>query len=171
MPAKAQKPGHKKPGRRKGGRPTGLDARAEIDARREQVAKMRFERVPTRLIAERLGVAKSTVDDDIAALRAAWKARYADATAEWIEDETAEIEHYEGELYAAWAASVDNGEPDARLIEAALKFKARKHQLRGLDRPTKIAPVTPDGDEPYAVIPDDALERQLRKLLGDGGEA
>lgn len=170
MPAKKRQTlNSKQPGKRRRGGPRVVEPLADAEARairRERVAEMLAYHRTYREIAAELGCCIATVHDDREAILAEYRERYREAGERMVEQETAALDRMEREALDEWRRS-----RDVRALEAALKCKSRKHAMWGFDKPTKIAPVTPDGDEPYAVIPDDALERQLRKLLGDGGEA
>lgn len=57
-----------------------------------------------------------------------------------------EVERLDRLLQGLWVRA-QNGELDA--VDRALKIAHRRAALLGLDRPTKIAPTTPNGDEAY----------------------
>lgn len=57
-----------------------------------------------------------------------------------------ELDRLDAAQVAIWARAM-NGELDA--IDRVLKISARRSALLGLDRPVKVAPTTPNGDEPY----------------------
>lgn len=153
--------GDRKRGRRP---PASTDTPASAEARairREKVAELLARHWTHREIAAELGCSVATVSEDRAALIASYAERYRDAAEDMIEQETSSLEQMEREALEAWRKT-----RDVRALEAALKCKSRKHALRGLDRPIKVAPTNPEGDEPYAGLSDEQLERQLRKLQG-----
>lgn len=114
-----------------------------------------------REIAAELGCSIGTVHDDREAILAGYRERYREAGDQMVEQETASLDRMEREALDAWRES-----GDVRALEAALKCKARKHALRGLDKPFKVAPTNPEGDEEFSGVSDEALEKQLRKLTG-----
>jgi hypothetical protein len=120
-----------------------------------------------REIAAQLGVTPRCVEKDIAALRAAWRERYTDAAETWIEDETAEIEGLERLALDEFQASGEPGQRNHKLLEVALAYRARKHKLRGLDRPTKTAITDAEGHDVLAGLTDADLEKQLRRAQAE----
>lgn len=57
-----------------------------------------------------------------------------------------EVERLDRLLQGLWARA-QQGELEA--VDRALKIAARRASLLGLDRPTKVAPTTPDGEGSY----------------------
>ena len=52
---------------------------------------------------------------------------------------------------------------DGRLAIAANQAIGK---MLGMDEPVKIAPTSPDGEEPYQSLTDDELKRQVGEILG-----
>lgn len=75
--------------------------------------------------------------------------------------EVARLDHYLSKM----APQIDKG--DERAIDRAIRIADRRAKLLGLDAPTKIAPVTPDGAneyQPAAVTSNDVLARVLKLI-------
>lgn len=117
--------------------------RAKAAERRREAFRLRKEGATFREIGEALGVSGT----------AARKAILAEL--ETINADTREIA---GELIALEAARLDEAHKaiwpkvevgDLRAIDRMLKIMERRARLFGLDAPSKIAPTTPDGNEPY----------------------
>ena len=131
-----------------------------IAERRRQVMQLIAGHLTQEEIAKRIGVSQTTVCFDIKAMREEWKQRFATDFDEFRERETAGMEQLENELLAKWRET-----DDPRYVAEITKLKDRKHRLVGLNKPDKIAPTTPDGEDPWEGVADDQLARQLAKLL------
>lgn len=153
--------GEQKRGRRPPASRETTEAAEARAIRREKVAELLSRHRTYREIAVELGCSIATVSEDRAALIASYAERYRDAAEDMIEQETMRLDQMERSALDAWKAK---GNP--KTLEVALRIAARKHALRGLDKPLKVAPTNPEGDEPYAGLSDEQLERQLRKLQG-----
>jgi hypothetical protein len=135
-------------------------------------------------IAERLNVDQSTVSGDLRAVRREWR----DSTLRDFDlaqaEELKKIDRVEREAYAAWEQSkkpaqsavvngnidsqsrktIKNRHGDPRMLDIVLKCIAARRTILGLDAPTKIAPVTPDGQEPYRLAVAHLSITELRAL-------
>lgn len=160
-------------------------------------------------IADRLGIVQQQVSYDLKAIFAEWrKARDADLTRH-INEELAKINALELEYWAAWRRSCEDRKrtvkeqrkgAETQTSRAAITEEsmlgnpsyltgvqwciAKRVEILGLAAPTKIAPTTPDGANPYMGMPDDVLRAELARYalasgliggaplpLDDGGEA
>lgn len=137
--------------------PASIEARA---IRREKVASLLAQHRTYREIAAAIGCGIQTVAEDREAIIAGYRERYRDEAEAMIEQETLSLDELEREAIDRWK----NNGGDDRLLDSIVKLKARKHALRGLNKPIKVAPTTPDGDEPWHGLTDEQLERQIRKF-------
>jgi hypothetical protein len=77
-----------------------------------------------------------------------------------------ELERLDRLYLSVWAKAKGG---DLMAIERALQISARRSKLLGLDAPTKIAPTTPDGAEPYDPGIGESIMRRLVPELAAGG--
>lgn len=150
---------------------------AIVAERRAQVSGWYLQCKTQREIAKLVGFDLATVCRDLKALQAQWlEAGLMNIDAK-IALELASIDHVEREAWEQWQASkgvaykqVKHSVPgkrgeaealekairtqeqrlgDPRYLDIALKCRDRRIKLLGLDAPTRIAPVDPDGVTPY----------------------
>lgn len=88
--------------------------------------------------------------------RYAWKdvKRELDKLRDEVEDSaeavrTLELQRLDDMLKSLWPL-VARSNPDLKAMDRVLKLMERRARLTGLDSPQKIAPTTPDGEEPYS---------------------
>lgn len=74
-----------------------------------------------------------------------------------------ELERLDDMLMGLWP-NANRG--NAQAVEKVLKIMERRAKLLGLDAPTKVAPTTPDGQQPYAPMSDTELDARIRELAG-----
>jgi hypothetical protein len=153
--------------------------------RRDQVTELYLQGFVQTAIAEKLGISQSTVCFDLKAVHKGWREsaiRDFDAARDL---ELKKLERIEREAWAAWersqkpiqSATVNGdgaGPPnrkamrsqhgDARFLAIILKCSEERRAMLGLDAPLKIAPVTPDGQEPYRLAVADLSVGELRTL-------
>lgn len=116
--------------------------RERIAERRDKVfSLMRGGVVRRRALAQALHVAASTIQRDINAVLKELRAKTS-LNAEAMRD--LGVARCDGIIAALWP---ERKKPPAAL--AILKAEERRARLHGLDAPTKIAPTTPDGGQPY----------------------
>lgn len=111
--------------------------------RRREIMALRRSGLTFDVIAQAKGITRQRVHQIVRdELR-----KLAQETAEETEGLRAlELDRLDRLLAGLWKKAQD-GELDA--IDRALKIAARRAALLGLDRPTKIAPTSPDGDDAY----------------------
>lgn len=120
----------------------GAQRMKSAEIRREALV-MRRSGLTFDLIGQALGVSKQRVHAIVTAeLRHMAAENAADAEAL----RALEVERLDRLLQGLWMRA-QNGELDA--VDRALKIAHRRAALLGLDRPTKIAPTNPNGDEAY----------------------
>jgi hypothetical protein len=108
---------------------------AEIERRREAVARLILDGNTYRDIAEQLDVSLGTIADDVSELRDAWRERYAEDFAAHASIELAKLDRAEQVLWP----QIDDGKLAA--IETFVKISRRRAQLLGLDRPERVEAV------------------------------
>ncbi len=153
--------------------------------RRQQVADLYLQGWTQVAIGEHLGVAQPTICDDLKHIRHEWREstiRDFDAARDL---ELRKLDRVEREAWAAWERSqkpiqsaVVNGDGagqparksmksrhgDLRALEIILKCGTSRRAMLGLDAPVQIAPVTPDGQEPYRLAVESMSVIELRAL-------
>jgi hypothetical protein len=143
----------------------------ELNERRQRVAEMYVQGQTQAAIATEIGVSQATVFNDLTFIQDHWRAsalRDFDAAREL---ELQKLDKIEREAWTAWdrskqpaqSAKVRSGRTgeeatekslqhrvgDPRYLDQVLRCIAARRALLGLDAPTRIAPVMPDGKEPY----------------------
>lgn len=114
--------------------------RAEIEDRRRKVATLTLNKVHQTLIAERLGVAQSTVSRDLKTIEAGWR-EAARANLDALKArELAELDELEREIVRRTAAKSGLA---LRGISLRLRVKERRARLMGLDAPQGFKDETP----------------------------
>jgi hypothetical protein len=170
--------------------PARTSKKLEILRRRRQITELYVQRHTQATIADKLGISQATVSADIKRIRREWRAstlRDFDSACELELQQLDRVEREAWELFArsqkpAQSAvlggdgngtptrkSVKNRDGDIRALDVILKCGAARRALLGLDAPTRIAPVMPDGQEPFrlAVASMSLLELRAIKRLRD----
>ncbi len=153
--------------------------------RRQQVAELYLRSWTQTAIAEHLGVAQPTICEDLKRIRQQWRdsaIRDFDAARE---EELQKLDLLEREAWAAWKRSQEPAEStkvvqdgsgkraqktvehpvgDPRYLEQVQKCIAARRALLGLDAPTRIAPVMPNGEEPFRLAVAHLSLSELRAL-------
>jgi hypothetical protein len=159
-----------------------------IESRRCQVAELFLRGVKRQgELARRLGVDRSTVSRDLKALNARWKEA---AVRDLDAAKGQELEHIDQllrEYWDAWEKSKKGQETttteqttggDGERVRAAIR-KEEQHgdprylagvqwcieqraRILGLNAPQKIAPTTPDGQEPYQPTVEDVVRARTQ---------
>ncbi len=129
------------------------------DARRARVAelllleKLSIRDIAERLTAEGIAVTKSTIDRDVAELRAGWRSESSTAYSEHIEAQLGELKALKDAIRAE--ALNKKSEKQMLAIDRMVKLLEREAKLLGLDGPVKFK------DE--SEIPDDELIRRVER--------
>jgi hypothetical protein len=134
------------------GRPPGTDAEIEAarEERRVKVAELLINGYSARKIATQLGVHHSTVNDDIAAVRAQWAENQTHSYQTWVARELQRLDYLEEKL----SLRLDRGDPAA--LQVALRIQERRAKYLALDQPTRV-------------IIDDGLTAEIRELAEQVG--
>jgi hypothetical protein len=157
----------------------------QITQRRQRVAELYVKGWFQTAIARELAMSQPTVCQDLQAIRKQWREsaiRDFDAAREL---ELQKLDRVEREAWAAWERSqqpaqsaVVSGDGagqhthkslhtqhgDLRALDTVLKCNAARRSMLGLDAPTRIAPVMPDGREPFRLAVAHLSVSELRAL-------
>lgn len=160
----------------------------EILRRRRQIAELYVQRHTQATIADKLGISQATVAADIKRIRREWRVstlRDFDTACELELQQLDRVEREAWELFErsqkpAQSAviggdgngtrkSLKNRDGDLRALDVILKCGTARRALLGLDAPSRIAPVMPDGQEPFrlAVAGMSLIELRAIKRLRD----
>lgn len=156
---------------RKAGR--GPVERTRIYKRRLDVAELYLQGFSQAMICEKLQVSPATVYNDITAIQDEWRRTRLRNFDEARSRELMTLDRIEREAWAEWerskkdvtikevstddenkkrAKQTQRGQTGAAAyLDVVLRCVDRRCKLLGLDSPTKIAPVTPDGENPYTL--------------------
>lgn len=115
----------------------------EMDERRAKVAALDNAGLTLRQIAAQLGVSHETVSTDLDANREQWRA---DNTCDTTATIDKELRRLDAMLVPMMLKAVKG---DMQAIDRVIRIGESRRKLLGLDAPTKIAPVSPDGDKEY----------------------
>jgi hypothetical protein len=175
--------------------PTARSKPVELSHRRQLVADRYVQGWTQTAIAQEMGVSQATICADLHAVQRHWREsaiRDFDAAREL---ELQKLDRIEREAWDAWERSKQpaqsarvrsNGSGsertektvrqrigDPRFLDQIHKCIASRRALLGLDAPTRIAPVMPDGQTPFrlAVAQLDIGELRTLKKLRDRAEA
>jgi len=157
----------------------------QIAQRRQRVAELYIKGWLQTAIAAELGISQPTVCQDLQAVRKQWREssiRDFDAARDL---ELQKLDRVEREAWAAWERSqqvqestrvvqdgsgkraqktVEHPVGDPRYLEQIQKCIASRRALLGLDAPTRIAPVMPNGEEPFRLAVAHLSLSELRAL-------
>jgi hypothetical protein len=156
----------------------------EILRRRRQVAELYVQRHTQATIADKLGISQATVATDLQRIRREWRVstlRDFDTACELELQQLDRVEREAWDLFTrsqkpAQSAvigdgngsptrkSVKNRDGDIRALEVILKCGTARRALLGLDAPTRIAPVMPDGLEPFRLAVAQLSVTELRAI-------
>jgi len=144
--------------------------KAEVARRRRAVSDLYIQGHSQVAIAEQLGVSQPTVSTDLQCIRRQWRESAIRDLDALRERELRKLDAVELEAWKAWQRSqrpsqaavmttdgtnqktqkkVAEQVGDVRFLDQIQKCVAGRRSLLGLDAPVKVAPTSPDGDEPY----------------------
>jgi hypothetical protein len=110
----------------------------EVERRRKTVATMVASHYSDREIAEALGVASSTVSDDVKAIREQWRQRFSDDYGNVLGEELAKLDLLEGALLAKALSGGPEGGMDLRAVDRLLAIWDRRVRMLGLDSRSRV---------------------------------
>lgn len=160
-----------------------------ITSRRQQVAEMYLRGLYQSDIADSLGVDQATVSRDLAELRKEWLERSINHIDQKKAIELSKLDRLEVTYWEAWERSRENAETvinrstpngpiheersegqsgNPAFLEGVLKCIAKRCEILGLDAPKKIAPTSPDGENPYMTASVEDLILLARRIAGAG---
>jgi hypothetical protein len=168
--------------------PVKKSKKVAVVQRRQQVAELYLQGWTQTKIAEHLGVSQPLVCQDLKRICADWRESSIRDFDMAREIELRRIDYVHTEAAEAWEKSkkpaqsavvtgegsadqkvrktMKNQHGDPRFLAVMLKCGADRRSLLGLDAPTQIAPVMPNGAEPYGlVVPHLSLD-ELRWIKG-----
>jgi len=122
---------------------------AQLDERREQVARLYLKGYTQRWIANELGISQSSVSADLKRIREQWRIEAAHKYEAWLMEQLAKLDAIEQEAWAGWersqqnAVTITNGPKgattstrnqagDPRFLDMALSVIERRCRLLGL---------------------------------------
>jgi hypothetical protein len=124
-------------GHHSGGPATG-DELNRIEQRRREVAALVAAHWNYREIATRLGVASSTVSDDVKAIREQWRQRATEGYASFLAEEIAKLDLLEHELLPRALSGGPEGGVDLAAVDRVLAIRDRRARMLGLDSPSRV---------------------------------
>lgn len=162
--------------------------KVRIDERRRQVGALLKARVQQQEIARQLSVDPGTISRDVAAIRKTWQQEYAadyrqarseelavlaDDERRWrgemmrlLQDRTTKItvDHPDGSTETREVPCPPFLDSALGVFDRVFKIMQHRAKLTGIEAPQKVAPVTPDGTQPYKgyvlVSPEDWAKEQ-----------
>ena len=126
------------------------------EALRQQALTLRRGGASFQSIANQLGVSKSTAHKAVSTALAALREQN-DELAKALQ--TLEADRLDVLQLGIWT---DAARGDLAAIQTVLRIMERRARLLGLDAPTKVAPTSPQGDQPYQPGAMSAEERRAR---------
>lgn len=156
-------PSVKRSNSKKGKRPPHPGEPERITARRVKALELRKTGMHYRAIAAACGVSVETAYADVQAELRALR----DATVKTAE-EVKELELRRCDQLLRDLHSKKGNKGQARVATAIVRVMERRAKLLGLDAPTKVAPVTPDGNQAYTPLSSVATELLEKALEAEG---
>jgi hypothetical protein len=124
--------------------------------RRRRAIELRREGLSYQVIADQLGMAKSSVHNTVGKAMSCLKESIAGETRVLV---VMEMDRLDTMQAAIWGQAMDG---HLGSIDRLLKIMDRRAKLLGLDAPAKVAPTTPDGKEAWSPDAMSAKERNAR---------
>ncbi len=162
-----------------------LQEDVRIEQRRQQVADLYVKGSTQSQIARHLGVAQSTVSADLKAIRREWRDSRIRDFDEAVAMELKKLDNLEREAWSGWERTqqpaestkvtqdgsgkkaektVKQQQGNPRFLEQVHRCIAGRRTLLGLDAPTRIAPTSPDGKEPYRLQVQHMTDEELELI-------
>jgi hypothetical protein len=123
------------------GGPARGDELTNIEERRRTVAHMVASHHTYREIGDALGVASSTVSEDVKVIREQWRQRATTYYSSFLAEELAKLDLLEHELLPRALSGGPNGRVSLRAVDRLLATQARRARMVGLDTPSKVEAV------------------------------
>jgi hypothetical protein len=108
-----------------------------IEQRRRTVAEMVASHHTYREIGEALGVASSTVSDDVKVIREQWRERATADYGTFLAEELAKLDVLEHEVLPKALSGGPKGGVNLRAVDRVLTIQDRRVRMLGLDAPSK----------------------------------
>ncbi|HEX4055485.1 MAG TPA: hypothetical protein VHX86_14570 [Tepidisphaeraceae bacterium] len=164
--------------------PVTPNKKVEIEQRRQQVAELYVQGHTQASIATRLAIKQPTVCEDLKRIRQQWRVstvRDFDAACDL---ELQKLDRVEREAWDAYERSqkpaqsavitegaegrtrksIKNQNGDLHALDIVLKCCADRRALLGLNAPTRIAPVMPDGMAPFRLAVEKLSVEEMRVI-------
>jgi hypothetical protein len=109
-----------------------------IEKRRTEVAPLVLAHFSYRQIAERLGVAPSTISEDVKAMREQWRQRSSADYGTFLAEETAKLDLLERELLPEALHGGPEGGLNLQAVDRLLAIRDRRARMLGLDSPSRV---------------------------------
>jgi hypothetical protein len=110
----------------------------KIEQRRQSVASMVASHYTYREIGDALGIASSTVSDDVKAIRERWRQRATADYASFLAEEIAKLDLLEHELLPKALSGGPKGGLNLSAVDRVLAIRDRRARMLGLDVPSKV---------------------------------
>ena len=120
-----------------GGRAKG-DELNKIERRRREVAHLITVHYTCREMAERLGVASSTISEDVKVIRERWRDRAIADYGSHLAEELAKLDLREHELLPTALSGGPKGGVNLRAVDRVLAIRDRRARMLGLDSPSQL---------------------------------
>jgi sigma54-dependent transcription regulator len=114
---------------------------SKIEQRRQTVAEMIASHRTYREIGDALGVASSTVSEDVKSIREQWRYRAIADYANLLAEEIAKLDLLERKLLPEVLHGGPEGGVNLRAVDRVLAIRDRRARMLGLDAPSKVEAV------------------------------
>jgi hypothetical protein len=142
----------------------------KIEQRRVEVAYLMTAHFTYREMGEKLGVASSTISEDVKVIREQWRQRATTDYASLLAEEQAKLDLLEHELMPMALSGGPDGGVNLQAVDRLLAIRDRRARMFGLDSPSRVE-VTMRVEQVakalIAVVDELGLDtEQVRPLLG-----
>jgi transcriptional regulator with XRE-family HTH domain len=163
---------------------------------RAEIARLAlFGNITQQEIAEKVGLNQATISRELKAVRDEWRKSAVQDINDVIARELQKLDALEIEVLTEWerskrdwqkkvvedkprgggqsgkSARIESGGQcgDPRYIQSLLGIQDRRAKLLGTDKPHKVAPTTPSGDDPYDGMSDAEIAARIIELSAKVG--
>jgi hypothetical protein len=126
------------PNRGHAGTAQSVEEANRIEERRTKVAHLMAAHFTYREMAEQLGVAPSTISEDVKVIRERWRERATAQYASHLAEELAKLDLLEHELLPKALSGGPGGGMNLRAVDRVLAIRDRRARMLGLDAPSKV---------------------------------
>ena len=111
---------------------------SNIEQRRREVASLMTAHFTYREMAEQLGVAPSTISEDVKVIRERWRERSVADYTSYLAEELATLDLLQRELLPKALHGGPNGSVNLRAVDRVLEIHGRRVRMLGLGVPPKV---------------------------------